>query len=67
MVQFLLKTKPEISLVSVGIQNKFGHPSSLIINRLRAIKSQIHRTDIEGAIYLTSDGDSVKVVDWKDE
>ncbi len=65
--QFLLKTKPEISLVSVGIQNKFGHPSSLIINRLRAIKSHIHRTDIEGAIYLTSDGDSVKVVDWKDE
>ncbi len=64
--KFLLKTKPEISLVSVGIQNKFGHPSSLIMNRLRAIKSQIHRTDIEGAIYLTSDGDSVKVIDWKE-
>ena len=63
--QFLLKTKPEISLVSVGIQNKFGHPSSLIMNRLRAVKSKIYRTDIEGAIYLTSDGDSVKVIDWK--
>ncbi len=62
---FIVKTKPKISLVSVGIQNKFGHPSSLIMNRLNAIKSEIHRTDIEGAVYLTSDGDSVKVVDWK--
>ena len=64
---FLLKTKPKISLVSAGIQNKFGHPSSIVMNRLRIVKSKIYRTDIEGAIYLTSDGDSVKVVNWKDD
>ena len=63
---FLNVVKPKISLVSAGIQNKFGHPSKKILNRLKLIKSKIYRTDKLGAVLLRSNGDSAYCVNWKD-
>ncbi|MDP2304303.1 MAG: DNA internalization-related competence protein ComEC/Rec2 [Ignavibacteria bacterium] len=62
---FINKVKPEISLISAGVNNRFNHPSSIILNRLESVKSNIFRTDIEGAIILQSDGRSVSKIDWK--
>ena len=45
----LLKTKPEIAVISVG-KNNYGHPSQGIIDMLNDFKAQIRRTDKEGDV-----------------
>lgn len=63
--QFLLTTSPEISLISCGIKNKFGHPSEEVMGRLNYLNSFICRTDEEGGVLLQSDGVSINKIDWK--
>jgi competence protein ComEC len=63
--KFLEAVSPKISLVSVGIKNKFGHPSEIVLNRLKELNSQILRTDSSGAVLLQSDGKEIKIIDWK--
>jgi competence protein ComEC len=63
--KFLEAVSPKISLVSVGIKNKFGHPSEIVLNRLKELNSQILRTDSSGAVLLQSDGNEIKIIDWK--
>lgn len=56
---------PKISLISAGIKNKFGHPSEIVLERLKNINSKILRTDSDGAVLLQSDGNEIKIVDWR--
>ncbi len=49
---FLSIVRPEISLISVGEKNRFGHPSIEVLERLKEINSQILRTDQDGQITL---------------
>ncbi len=44
--------KPKISLIGVGENNKFGHPNSEVIERLKNSGTQIYRTDINGEIEI---------------
>lgn len=62
---FLDLVSPKISLVSVGIKNKFDHPSADVINSLESIHSKIYRTDLLGAVLLQSDGNQINFIDWK--
>jgi competence protein ComEC len=62
---FIYRVKPEISLISAGVNNRFNHPSTLILNRLETMSSNILRSDIEGAIILQSDGSRISKIDWK--
>lgn len=41
--------KPDYSIISVGLKNKFKHPSPLIVESLQSI-SQIWRTDVNGTV-----------------
>jgi len=59
--QFLSMVHPEITIVSVGRDNPFGHPAEECINILDSLKTQIYRTDKEGAIILRTDGKIVIV------
>ena len=43
-------TSPEVAIISVGKNNKFGHPNKEVINVLNKYKIKIRRTDIEGTI-----------------
>ncbi|MEJ5262496.1 MAG: DNA internalization-related competence protein ComEC/Rec2 [Ignavibacterium sp.] len=63
--EFLEAVSPKISLVSAGIKNKFGHPSEIVLKRLEQINSKILRTDSSGAVLLQSDGNEIKIIDWK--
>ena len=47
---FLEKLKPEITLISVGKNNRAKLPHQETLTRLEAIKSKIYRTDQNGAI-----------------
>lgn len=62
---FLNLVTPKISLISAGIKNKFNHPAETVINSLVSINSDIYRTDMIGAVLLQSDGEEIKVVNWK--
>ena len=62
---FLNFVTPEISLISVGEQNKFGHPSQIVLDRLTKLNSQLLRSDEEGAVILQSDGEKIRKINWK--
>jgi len=62
---FLEYVTPELSLISAGFKNKFGHPSKEIVERLKNTGSSIYRTDLNKAVLLISDGENIKVINWK--
>ncbi len=64
--EFLEAVSPDISLISVGIKNKFRHPSEIVLQRLRDLNSVIFRTDSLGAVLLQSDGNKIKIIRWRD-
>ncbi|QXJ25052.1 ComEC/Rec2 family competence protein [Actinomadura graeca] len=47
---FITAAHAAISLISVGKENDYGHPSSLTLALLERAHTQIHRTDQEGDI-----------------
>lgn len=64
-IEFLQAVKPEISLISVANQNKFGNKFPLVLERLKKLGSQIYRTDEEAAVLLQSDGVKISKVSWE--
>ena len=51
--EFLLKsTKPETVVISVGADNSYGHPSSIVLERLEIYGCEVRRTDLEGTIII---------------
>lgn len=59
---FLNKIKPQYAIISVESSNKYKNlPSKEVLERLKNIKAQIYRTDTNGTIWLTSDGNNINV------
>jgi competence protein ComEC len=58
---FLAQVRPTYAAISVGENNPFNHPTAATLERLRASGAQIFRTDHDGAITLTTDGNSEQV------
>jgi competence protein ComEC len=52
--------RPELAVISVGGNNRFGHPSPEALENYRACGSRILRTDQCGAAIVETDGDGVK-------
>ena len=61
-VSFLNEIQPEISVISVGEDNRYGHPHPVVLQRLSEIHSEIFRTDFGGDILLTSSGGKPTIV-----
>ena len=55
---FLEKIKPDLAVISVGASNRYGHPTSEVLERLKNLDVKILRTDIDGEIEIVSDGES---------
>ena len=55
---FLDSVKPKIAVISVGKNNSYGHPTKDTLNKLK--ESKVYRTDIDGNIVITSDGNTIK-------
>lgn len=53
---FLSAVDPEAVVISVGIRNKFRHPSRQVLGRYRQLGTSVYRTDAGGAITIRSDG-----------
>lgn len=56
---FLRLVNPEISVISVGANNRYGHPHAEVLALLDKLKSAVLRTDQLGTVILTSDGTRV--------
>lgn len=59
--KFLEKIKPQIAIISVGKDNKYGHPKKVILDRLENIGTLIYRTDEDKNVLITSDGINNKI------
>ncbi len=57
---FLNKVIPKAAIISVG-SNNFGHPSDIVLERLRSSRTAVYRTDEHGAVILTSDGKRFRI------
>jgi len=57
---FLNKVSPQYAIISVGKDNSYGHPDNLILNRFKNFGVEVFRTDEDGTIIATSDGETIK-------
>lgn len=48
--QLLEAVRPELALISVGANNRYGHPSAETLSRLDGAGADIYRTDLYGTI-----------------
>ena len=63
--KFLEKVNPKYAIISVGKDNKYGHPTKSILKGLNAKNIEIHRTDQEGTILIASDGENLEIQNIK--
>jgi competence protein ComEC len=58
--EFLAALKPQLGVIQVGADNRFGHPHPALLERLGAV-SAVLRTDLHGRIEAISDGRSWRI------
>ena len=61
--QFLAAAAPEVAVISVGADNRFGHPSPDVVERLidRVGEDNVYRTDKHGTVEFITDGERLWV------
>ncbi|MBR5376646.1 MAG: MBL fold metallo-hydrolase, partial [Lachnospiraceae bacterium] len=57
--RFLRAVSPSYAVISAGKDNTYGHPTEKTLSRLRDAEVEVYRTDLQGNIICTSDGDNV--------
>ena len=55
---FLEKVNPKITVISVGKDNTYGHPTKETLENIK--NTRVFRTDLDGSIVVISDGESLK-------
>ncbi len=55
---YLDQISPEVSIISAGEKNRYGHPNQVLLEQLEEAGSKIYRTDQQGVIEVVSDGKS---------
>lgn len=58
-LKFLQTVKPQAAVISVGAENKFGHPSPIILNRLVDLTVGIYRTDKRGSLEFLANSKTI--------
>ncbi|RJP67243.1 MAG: DNA internalization-related competence protein ComEC/Rec2 [Ignavibacteriales bacterium] len=64
--KFIKAVNPDYAIISAGQNNKFNHPSPIILERLNSASIKQLRTDISGFILMQSDGNSIKILEWRE-
>ena len=57
---FLEKTDPIYAIISVGKNNTYKHPREETLNKLKERNIKVYRTDQDGTIIATTDGEEIK-------
>jgi len=58
-LEFVEAVKPEFAVISVGVDNRFGHPTRRVLKNLEDVGVIVLRTDESGDIKISSDGKSI--------
>jgi competence protein ComEC len=53
---FINRVKPETAIISDGAWNRYGHPAQPVLDRLKAAKVKLYRTDLQGEVTITTHG-----------
>ena len=62
---FIDFVQPDISIISCGYQNSYGHPHAIVLERLKAEGSTVFRTDLQGAVIVElGSGKGILVRNW---
>jgi competence protein ComEC len=59
--EFLGAVRPEAATISDGADNRYGHPSPEALDRLRTARVKVYRTDLQGQITITTNGDTYQI------
>jgi competence protein ComEC len=61
--EFLDVVSPDIAVISVGVNNSFGHPDTQVVKRLeqKIGPDRIYRTDLVGTVEFITDGEKLWV------
>jgi competence protein ComEC len=57
--EFLSAVSPSSVVISCGVDNSYGHPHQVILDRLATFSPDIYRTDTMGTITAQSDGTNI--------
>jgi len=61
--ELLRAVSPEVAVISCGARNHYGHPFPTTLGSLAAITAHVYRTDREGEVVVTTDGERLRVDD----
>jgi competence protein ComEC len=59
--EFLAAVAPRVEAISAGEGNPYGHPNASVLEELAGRGARLLRTDRDGAITVTSDGQTIRV------
>ena len=59
---FLNQIKPSLAIISVGANNRYGHPAQSALDLLTSHNIKYFRTDKDGTVEVVSDGKSFTVI-----
>ena len=58
---FINKVGAKYAIISVGKDNSYDHPHQVVLDRFKNSGAQIYRTDLNGTIIVTTDGNNIKI------
>ena len=64
---FLNRIQPQISLISCAWPGRYGHPHRELLERLRACKSHIYGTPVDGAVIVRLKRDRLAVHGYRSD
>ena len=56
---FINKIEPKYAIISIGMNNRYGHPNKEVLNNLE--QSKIYRTDQDGSIMFKIKNNELKI------
>ena len=58
--KFLAALRPKLAFIEVG-KNSYGHPTDIVLNRLKKYNAKIYRADKDGTMKVVIDGEKMRV------
>ncbi|WP_249029866.1 DNA internalization-related competence protein ComEC/Rec2 [Tannockella kyphosi] len=55
---FLAWLQPNVALISCGLDNSYGHPSDIVLERFESLGIPVYRSDLMGMVRLVSYGEA---------
>ena len=59
--EFLQAVAPQYAVICCGVDNDYGHPRQVILDRLQQQGVQLYRTDLQGTITMITDGNTLEI------